>query len=87
MASIVATGVRAMFLDGTIVMAIGMSAVFLFLGTMVALMHVMAEIIKFFPEQLPERPQKKHSVDESARAEELAIVIAAAKAYSEGRSL
>ncbi len=74
-----------MLIDGSIIMAIGMGTVFSFLGTMVAMMQVIARIMKKSPHTLRENVLNRGFSDsEKNHAEELAVVIAAARAYAEG---
>lgn len=76
-----------MLIDGTVVMVIGMGTVFSFLGIMVALMHLMAIVMKHFPGQTPIQvtPTRPSVSADSRQAEEIAVVIAAARAYAEGK--
>lgn len=68
-----------MIVDGVVVMVIGMGTVFTFLGIMVALMHLMAEVMKRVSVVAPADSGC------SRNSEELAVVIAAARAYAEGK--
>jgi sodium pump decarboxylase gamma subunit len=75
-----------MLIDGTIVMAIGMGTVCLFLCIMVAMMHLMAFLMKSDPAAIQE-PVISHKTAGSncslVQNEEIAVVIAAAKAFAE----
>lgn len=76
-----------MLVDGTIVMVIGMGSVFIFLLIMVALIRVMTRIMKLFPGQSPVLATAagfSANPGSSNTTEELAVVIAAAKAFAAG---
>ncbi|MDD3150637.1 MAG: OadG family protein [Candidatus Gastranaerophilales bacterium] len=71
-----------MLLNGLVIMAVGMGAVFLFLIIMVISMNitsvVLAKISKYIPEK-EETTKKLEKVHE--KNDEIAVVIAAVKAY------
>ncbi|MDD3147308.1 MAG: OadG family protein [Candidatus Riflebacteria bacterium] len=73
-----------MLIDGTVVMAIGMGVVFSFLGVMVAMMNLIAFLMKPYSQMAPVKDAAvTFSAGENNPSEELAVVIAAARAFSE----
>lgn len=70
-----------MFIKGVILMGMGMGIVFLFLIILILGMKVMsAVVLRFFPEK--EEPVQSATAGSNAGAE-IAIAIAAAKAYKQ----
>ena len=75
-----------MLIDGSIIMAIGMGTVFSFLGIMVAMMQAIACLMKNSTHVTTQPADLNHDLSEREKihSEELAVVLAAARAYAEG---
>lgn len=66
--------------QGSVIMLIGMSVVFSFLIVMIFVMNICAKIIhilnKYFPEEIPQKPNKK--TQKISNEAEIALAIACA---------
>ena len=72
-----------MLIDGSVIMLIGMGTVFSFLGILVLLIHLMTFLIKKLPVAGLASPAS-NTLQDIPKAEQIAVVIAAARAFAEG---
>ena len=77
-----------MLIQGFRFMVIGMSTVFVFLGIMILVMNVTAVILRKLAKRFPEPAEVKESQSKLSRKirrnEEIAVAIAAVKAFRNG---
>ena len=74
-----------MLIDGLTIMIIGMLVVFSFLILLVFVMNISSYILKIFGKHFPEEIQEQSKAQIAIeRNEDIALVVAAVKAYIEG---
>ncbi len=74
-----------MLIDGFIIMVIGMGTVFLFLSVMILMMHTVAGFFKAMPGEFSAETAVLDSCEVS-QDEEIAVAIAAARAFAERKN-
>jgi oxaloacetate decarboxylase gamma subunit len=70
-----------MLIDGVVVALIGMGTVFIFLTMVVALIDLMSRVMQSFPD--PPSPDSRYADRSDRTQEEIAVVIAAARAFAQ----
>ncbi|OGI17232.1 MAG: hypothetical protein A2287_09410 [Candidatus Melainabacteria bacterium RIFOXYA12_FULL_32_12] len=71
--------------QGLILMVVGMSVVFVFLGIMIGVMNTTAKVLKliskYFPEEIKIKDKLEKAIEQN---DEVAVVLAAVNAYIKG---
>ena len=75
-----------MLIDGVVIMAIGMGTVFIFLGIMVAMVEMIAFFMRATPANVTETTGAGVLHSEVSSSEEIAVILAAVRDYTQGEN-
>ncbi len=75
-----------MLIDGVVIMAIGMGTVFIFLGIMVAMVEMIAFFMRSTPLNVSETTATGVLHSEVSSSEEIAVILAAVRDYTQGEN-